>query len=169
MKTRAPTSLILKKAIPVSKESDPAWCCGPILSSSNCSATSCNPPWKWKHLLTAEKKKKENKTKHRYLWKTCHTRLSTSVYFKCLHRSLNSLYAGRSSFLYQQLYSGPSQKSLNQAVSLSNKTTIASCSILPSEQMLLLNKTIPFKRLKGLAMLKNKTTCSCNPSIGMKV
>lgn len=40
------TSLILKKAMPVSKESEPAWCCGPILSSSSCSATSCNPPWK---------------------------------------------------------------------------------------------------------------------------
>ncbi len=41
-----PTSLILKKAMPVSKESEPAWCCGPILSSSSCSATSCSPPWK---------------------------------------------------------------------------------------------------------------------------
>ncbi len=40
------TSLILKKAMPVSKESEPAWCCGPILSSSSCSATSCSPPCK---------------------------------------------------------------------------------------------------------------------------
>lgn len=32
--------------MPVSKESEPAWCCGPILSSSSCSATSCSPPWK---------------------------------------------------------------------------------------------------------------------------
>lgn len=42
------TSLILKKAIPVSRESEPAWCCGPIRSSSSCSATSCNPPFKKK-------------------------------------------------------------------------------------------------------------------------
>ena len=39
-----PTSLILKKAIPVRRESEPAWCWGPILSSSSCSATSCRPP-----------------------------------------------------------------------------------------------------------------------------
>lgn len=38
------TSLILKKAIPVRSESEPAWCWGPILSSSSCSATSCRPP-----------------------------------------------------------------------------------------------------------------------------
>lgn len=38
------TSLILKKAIPVRSESDPAWCWGPILSNSSCSATSCRPP-----------------------------------------------------------------------------------------------------------------------------
>lgn len=50
-----PTSLILKKAMPVSKESEPAWCCGPILSSSSCSATSCSPPWK-------QNKKKEIRT-----------------------------------------------------------------------------------------------------------
>lgn len=38
------TSRILKKAIPVRRESEPAWCCGPILLMSNCSATSCKPP-----------------------------------------------------------------------------------------------------------------------------
>lgn len=40
-----PTSLILKNAIPVRRESEPAWCWGPILSRSSCSATSCRPPW----------------------------------------------------------------------------------------------------------------------------
>ena len=39
-----PTSLILKKAMPVSRESEPAWCWGPIRSRSSCSATSCRPP-----------------------------------------------------------------------------------------------------------------------------
>lgn len=38
------TSFILKKAMPVSSESDPAWCCRPILFNSSWSATSCNPP-----------------------------------------------------------------------------------------------------------------------------
>ncbi len=39
------TSFILKKAMPVSSESDPAWCCRPILFSSSWSATSCSPPY----------------------------------------------------------------------------------------------------------------------------
>lgn len=30
--------------MPVSSESDPAWCCRPILFSSSWSATSCSPP-----------------------------------------------------------------------------------------------------------------------------
>uniref|UniRef100_A0A0E9WYL9 Uncharacterized protein n=1 Tax=Anguilla anguilla TaxID=7936 RepID=A0A0E9WYL9_ANGAN len=37
-------SFILKKAIPVSRESEPAWCCLPILFSSSWSATSWRPP-----------------------------------------------------------------------------------------------------------------------------
>ena len=42
------TSFILKNAIPVSSESEPAWCCLPILCKSSWSATSWRPPWRWK-------------------------------------------------------------------------------------------------------------------------
>lgn len=44
------TSRILKKAIPVRSESDPAWCWGPILLMSSCSATSCKPPTRYKNI-----------------------------------------------------------------------------------------------------------------------
>lgn len=48
----APTSFILKKAMPVSSESDPAWCCRPIRFNSSWSATSCRPPCTNKNLLS---------------------------------------------------------------------------------------------------------------------
>lgn len=38
------TSFILKNAIPVRRESDPAWCCRPIRCKSSWSATSWRPP-----------------------------------------------------------------------------------------------------------------------------
>lgn len=49
VKVYARTSFILKKAIPVSRESDPAWCCRPILFSSSWSATSWSPPYTHTH------------------------------------------------------------------------------------------------------------------------
>ena len=45
------SSFILKNAIPVSSESEPAWCCLPILCKSSWSATSWRPPLRFLQLF----------------------------------------------------------------------------------------------------------------------